>query len=134
MQLNVRQSVRLLIASALVVMFMIPADLVAQDHVVSPAELQNQVVAASQARQHNIETLQQFLSTPIAKKAMQSAQVDPQQVRTAVSALDDQDLAQLAARADKAQVDFAAGRLSDRDLIWIIVAIVVLVLIIVAVR
>jgi hypothetical protein len=134
MQLNVRQTLRLAIASALVVMFMIPADVVAQSHVVSPAELQNQVVAASQARQHNIETLKQFLSTPIAQKAMKSAQVDPRQVTTAVSALDDQDLAQLAARANKAEADFAAGSLSDRDLIWIIIGIAVIVLIIVAVR
>lgn len=134
MQLNVRQSARVMIASALVVMFMIPADLMAQSHVVSPMELQSQVVAASQTRQHNIETLQQFLSTPAAEKAMKYAQADPREVRNAVSALDDQDLAQLAARADKAQADFAAGTLSDRDLILIIVGILVIVLIIVAVR
>jgi hypothetical protein len=48
--------------------------------------------------------------------------------------LDDQELARLAARADKAQADFAAGRIEERDLILIILAIVVLVLVIVAVR
>jgi hypothetical protein len=134
MQLNVRQSVRAVIASVLAMLFPLPADLVAQDHVVSPTDLQNQVVAASQTRQHNIDTLQQFLSTPAAEKAIKSAQMDPRQVKTAVSALDDQDLAQLAARANKAQADFAAGSLSDRDLIWIVVAIAIIVLIIVAVR
>jgi hypothetical protein len=60
--------------------------------------------------------------------------VDPQQIKTAVSMLSDDDLAQLSSRAAKAQNDFAAGRLSDRDLIWIIVAVVALILIIVAVR
>jgi len=134
MQLNVRQSVRAVIASVLAMLFLVPADLVAQDHVVSPTELQKEVVAASQSRQHNLDTLQQFLSTPAAEKAIKSAQMDPRQVKTAVSALDDQDLAQLAARASKAQADFAAGTLSDRDLIWIIVVIAVIVLIIVAVR
>ncbi|HLW55388.1 MAG TPA: PA2779 family protein [Candidatus Angelobacter sp.] len=134
MQLNVRQSVRALIASVLAMLFLVPADMVAQNHVVSPADLQREVMSASQARQHNIETLQQFLSTPAAEKAIKSAQMDPRQVKTAVSALDDQDLAQLAARANKAQVDFAAGSLSDRDLIWIVVGIAVIVLIIVAVR
>jgi len=134
MQLNLRQSARVLLASALAMLFLVPSDLVAQNHVVSPTELQKEVVAASQTRQHNIETLQQFLSTPAAEKAIKSAQMDPRQVKTAVSALDDQDLAQLAARANKAQNDFAAGTLSDRDLIWIIVAIAVIVLIIVAVR
>jgi hypothetical protein len=134
MQLNLRQSARVLIASALAMLFLVPSDLVAQNHVVSPSELQKVVVAASQTRQQNIETLQQFLSTPAAEKAIKSAKMDPRQVKTAVSALDDQDLAQLAARANKAQNDFAAGSLSDRDLIWIIVAIAVIVLIIVAVR
>jgi hypothetical protein len=40
----------------------------------------------------------------------------------------------LAARADKAQADFYAGNLTERDLILIILGIAVLVLIIVAVR
>lgn len=134
MQLNVRQSIRVMIASVLAMLFLLPADLVAQSHVVSPTELQQQVMAASQRRQHNIDALQQFLSTPAAEKAIKSAKMDPRQVKTAVSALDDQDLAQLAARADKAQANFAAGSLSDRDLLLIIVAIAVIVLIIVAVR
>jgi len=60
--------------------------------------------------------------------------VDPRQVTTAVSTLNDQELSQLAARADKAQADFAAGNLSERDLILIILGIAILVLIIVAVR
>jgi hypothetical protein len=70
----------------------------------------------------------------MAEKAMKSGQVNPEQVRAAVSTLSDQDLAQLSARAQKAQVDFAAGNLTDRDLILIILGIAVLVLIIVAVR
>jgi CHASE3 domain sensor protein len=60
--------------------------------------------------------------------------MDPRQVTTAVSTLNDQELSQLAARADKAQADFAAGNLSERDLILIILGIAILVLIIVAVR
>ena len=121
-------------AVVLATLFFVPADLVAQSHVVTPADLQKEVVAASQARQRNLEAVQQFLSTPAAEKAMKSAQVDPKEVRTAVSTLNDQELARLAARADKAQADFAAGRIEERDLILIILAIVALVLIIVAVR
>ena len=44
------------------------------------------------------------------------------------------ELAQLAARSAKAQADFAAGTLSNRDLIWIVVIIAGVILIIVAVR
>jgi hypothetical protein len=135
MPLNLRPAVRTLIASVLVAFFLIPSDLMAQQtHVVSPADLQKEITAASQARQQNLKTLEQFLSTPTAEKAMKSAKIDARQVKQAVSALDDQELARLAARADKAQVDFAAGALSERDLIWIILAIAALVLIIVAVR
>ena len=122
------------IVVVLVVLLFVPAYLVAQSHVVTPADLQKEVVAASQSRQHNLETVQRFLSTPTAEKAIESAHIDVQQVRTAVSTLDDQELARLAARADKAQADFAAGRIEQRDLILIILAIVVLVLVIVAVR
>jgi hypothetical protein len=60
--------------------------------------------------------------------------MDAERVKHAVSTLSDAELAQLAARADKAQADFAAGTLSDRDLIIILVAIAALILIIVAVR
>ena len=134
MSFGLRQSVRTLIACLFVIFFAIPPDALAQNHVVSPADLQKEMAKATQARQHNLETLNQFLSTPAAEKALKSARMDAQQVKTAVATLNDDDLAQLSARATKAQADFAGGRLSDRDLILIIVAIAVLILIIVAVR
>ena len=134
MQFDLRQFLRAVIATVLVALFIVPTDALAQSHVVSPADLQKQAVAASQVRQNNLETVQRFLSTSSAEKAMKSAKMDPQQVKTAVSTLSDQDLAQLAARADKAQADFAAGNLSERDLVLIILGVAVLILIIVAVR
>jgi Flp pilus assembly protein TadB len=128
------QFVRALAAGMLALAFVIPQDALAQSHVVSPSELQSAAVASTQARQHNLDTLQHFVSTPTAEKALKSAHLDAQQVKNAVSQLNDQDLAQLASRANKAQSDFAAGRLSDRDLIIILVCIAALILIIVAVR
>jgi hypothetical protein len=118
----------------LAVVFMIPQDGLAQSHVVSPTELQSAAVASTQARQRNLEMLQQFVASPSAEKALKSAHLDAQQVKNAVSRLNDQELAQLASRANKANADFAAGTLSDRDLIIILVAIAALILIIVAVR
>src|SRR6476620_810402 len=134
MHFDLRQSLRMAIATVLVTLFIVPTEALAQSHVVSPADLQNEVVAASQVRQHNLESVQHLLSTPAAEKALKSAKMDPQQVTTAVSTLNDQELAQLAARADKAQADFAAGNLNERNLILIILGIAILVLIIVAVR
>lgn len=127
-------SLRNLTACILVAVFAVPVNLMAQDHVVSTAELQKQVVAATQARQRNLKTLGQFLSSARAEKAIKSAGMDPVRVQTAVSTLNDQDLARLATKASRAQADFAAGALSDRDLILIILGIAALILIIVAVR
>ncbi len=135
MHFVLRQSVRMVVALVLLTLFIVvPTDLLAQSHVVSPADLQKQVLSASQVREHNLQTVTDFLSTPTAEKALKSSHINPQEVRTAVSTLNDRELADLASRADKAQADFAAGNLSDRDLILIILGIAVLVLIIVAVR
>jgi hypothetical protein len=129
-----RQFVRVATAGTLAVVFMIPQDSIAQSHVVNPAELQSAVVASTAARQKNVETLRAFVSSPTAERALKSAHIDGSQVKDAVSRLTDQELTQLAARANKAQADFAAGSLSDRDLIIILVCIAALILIIVAVR
>lgn len=134
MRFSVWQPVRTLMAGVLAVFFAFPSNLAAQAHVVSPADLQKETVAASQTRQRNLETVAQFLSSPRAQKALKSAHMDPTQVKTAVSSLSDQELAQLASRSTKAQADFAAGRIDDRDLLIILVAIAALILIIVAVR
>ena len=134
MQFDFRQSLRAAVAIVLVGIFILPTEALAQSHVVSPADLQKQAVAASQARQQNLEAVQNLLSTPMAEKAMKSAKIDARQVKTAVTSLDDQELAQLASRANKAQADFSAGDLSTRDITLIILGIAVLILIIVAVR
>ena len=129
-----RQSMRAMTGCFLIAMFAVPSNVWAQAHVVGSTDLQQATVAATQARQKNLETVSRFVSSPAAEKALRSAHMNPAQVKTAVSALTDQELAKLAARADKAQKDFAAGTLTDRDLIIILVAIAALILIIVAVR
>jgi hypothetical protein len=134
MRFDLEQSVRVVTACLLATIFAVPPSLLAQAHLVSPSDLQKELVTATQLRQHNLETVRQFVSSDMAKKALKSAHMDPEQVKNAVSTLSDQELAQLAARADKAQADFVAGNMSDRDLIIIILAIAALILIIVAVR
>lgn len=125
--------VRAAAACCLIVTFSVPRTWAAQ-HLVSPEELRKATLAVTQARQQNIVTIQQFLSSDQAQKALKNAHMNPQQVKEAVSGLSDQELAQLASRASKAQADFAAGTLSDRDLIIILIAVAALILIIVAVR
>jgi len=101
---------------------------------VSPTALQSAAADASRTAQQNRDTLDRFFSSGKATKALEASHMNPQQVRSAVAALNDRELAQLATRASKAQSDFAAGRLDDRDLLIILVAIAALILIIVAVR
>lgn len=127
---------RALTAAVLAAVFTVPPTLLAQapDHLVPPSALQQAAVNASRARRQNAETLQKFFSSPEAQKALDSARLNPREVNKAVSGLSDQELAQLAQRANKAQSDFAAGNLSDRDLLIILVGIAALILIIVAVR
>lgn len=119
----------------LVALIALPSLLSAQTHVVEPTDLQKEVLAATNARQRNVETITSVLSsTPATQKALAAAGMDPAQVKTAVSFLDDRELARLAARAQAVQADFAAGRLSDRDLLLLLLGFAALILIIVAVR
>lgn len=134
MHFGVKQSARTLLACSLISIFAVQPSVVAQSHVVSPTELQKQAVSATQTREQNIEKVQRLLSSKQGEQAIKAVRANPEQVKAAVSRLDDAELARLAARADKAQADFAAGNLSDRDLIIILLAIVALILIIVAVR
>src|SRR5258707_11206190 len=86
-----------------------PGATLAQDHVVSPGEIQKDTAGASSARQHHVQQLDGFLSSKEAQQALKSAHMDGQEVKAAVQQLDDEDLARLSARAEKAQRDFAAG-------------------------
>ncbi|HZQ24700.1 MAG TPA: PA2779 family protein [Terriglobales bacterium] len=133
MQRNLQQ-VSQAVITCILLLFTLSPSLMAQTHVVSPSELQKQISEASQARQQNLGKVQQFLSTETAQKALQTAHIDSSEVKNAVSTLSDSELAQLAAKADKAQHDFAAGALDNRDIIYIILGVAVLILIIVAVR
>ena len=134
MRFDLRQSARVVIACVLVTIFSVPPSLLAQTHVVSPADLQKELISATQQRELNVEKVRQFLSSETAQKALKTAHMNPEQVKTGVASLSDAELAQLASRAEKAQADFVAGTLSDRDLLLIILGIAALVLIIIAVR
>jgi hypothetical protein len=111
-----------------------PQGAIAQDHVVPSSQVQKDVQAAGETRKKNLADVNSFLGTNEAKKAMADAHIDYRQVNAAVQSLSEEDLARVAAKAEQAKKDFAAGTLSDRDLILIILAVAVIVLIIVAVR
>jgi len=128
------ECIRKCAACLLVVLFTLPLTLAQTTHVVSPADLQKQTVATSQARQQNLQKVRDFLADPAATETLKKAHIDTEQVKKAVSQLDNQELAQLAARADKAQHDFAAGYLSTLDIALIILGVALIILIIVVAK
>jgi Flp pilus assembly protein TadB len=132
MRFDFWQSIRLLAACFLLTLC--ATGILAQTHVVSPSDIHKELVNAAQTREQNLQKVKGLFSSDETRKAMEAAQISPERVNTAVETLSDEELARLAARADKADKDFAAGRISDRDLLIIILGIAALVLIIVAVR
>ncbi len=132
MRFDLWQSVRLLAACFLLTLC--ATGILAQTHVVSQADIHKELVNTAQTRQKNLEKTRRLFSSDETRKAMEAAQISPEKVDAAVSTLSDEELSRLASRADKLDQDFAAGRLSDRDLLIVLVGIAALVLIIVAVR
>ena len=118
-------------AAALLLSFsmLAPQQIVAQNHVVPPAQIQNDLSSSSATRQQNEKQLKSFLSMQEMQQAMKAKGINPQQVTNAVSQLNNADLARLAAKSQKAQRDFAAGTigLGIFTLIGIIVVVVILV-------
>lgn len=108
-----------------------PQAMIGQNHVVSPGQIQNDVTSSSAMRQRNEQELRGFLSRKEIQKAMKSEGVNPQQVTNAVSQLNDADLANLAARSQKAQKDYAAGLIGMG--IFTLIGIVVVAIILIAV-
>lgn len=121
-------------ASALALALAVPPAVSAQTQVVSREELRSAVLSATQTRQKNRAILDATLANPKVEKALRDGNVDIRGVRTAVASLDDAELAHLAAKATTAQADLTAGRITDRDLLIILVGIAVLILVIIAVR
>jgi hypothetical protein len=110
----------------------LPQNLWAADHVITPAELERALVDQAQARQLQIDRINTFFSTEVARQALQSASIDPQKVEQAVASLSDAELAQLTAKATQVQNDFVAGQLTGGQLVIIIVVLAVVLIIAIA--
>jgi len=127
---------RALVISTLLCLAGIPARSQGQDkqHVVSLDELKKDAASPSEVRQADEAAVRNLLSSENGQKALKSASLDLKKVDQAVSQLNDEDLSKLAQRSRQAQNDFAAGHLSDRDLLWIILIIVAVLIVALAVR
>lgn len=124
---------KLAIALAVAMLLSLPQSTFAQDHVVPPTDLQKALQTSTETRQKEINQIDQFLSSKEAQGALDSAHIDLQQVKSATRMLSDSDLARIAARTQQIQHDFAAGA-SNRDLLWLIVLGVVIIILILVLR
>ncbi|PYT50596.1 MAG: hypothetical protein DMG44_05920 [Acidobacteria bacterium] len=124
MHFRVKVCVSILAIAALFVSAEIPARAQDKQHVVSLSDLNKDAALPAQTRQSN----------EAGQKAFKSVNLDYQKVDKAVGQLSDEDLAKLAERSRQAQSDFAAGRIPDRDLLWIIVISIGIIVLVVALR
>ena len=134
MHSRLKLSVSLLGLAALFVAAEVPARAQDQQHVVSLSDLNKDASRPAQTRQANEQAVRTLLSSEQGQKALQSAKLDYQKVDKAVGQLSDEDLTKLAERSRQAQADFAAGRISDRDLLWIILIAIGIIVLAVALR
>ena len=134
MHFCVKVCVSMLAMAALLGLAGTPARAQDKQHVVSLSDLNKDAAQPAQTRQANEEAVRTLLSSDQAQKALKSADLDYQKVDKAVGQLSDEDLAKLAARSRRAQSDFAAGRISDRDLLWIIVVALGIIVLAVVLR
>ncbi len=112
----------------------VPAGAQDKQHVVSLNDLNKDAARPAQTRQSNEQAVRTLLSSDQAQKALKSSNLSYQQVDKAVDQLNDEDLAKLAERSRHVQSDFAAGRISDRDLLWIIVIALAIIVLAIALR
>ena len=134
MHFRVKMCVSMLAIAPLFGVAAVPAGAQDKQHVVSLSDLNKDAARPAQTRQSNEEAVRTLLSSDQAKKALKSANLGHQKVDNAVGQLSDEDLAKLAERSRQAQRDFAAGRISDRDLLWIIVIALAIIVLAVALR
>jgi hypothetical protein len=111
-----------------------PARAQGKQHVVSLSDLGKEAARPAQTRQANEEAVRTLLSSGQGQKALKSAKLDYQKLDKAVGQLSDEDLSRLAERSRQAQADFAAGTISNRDMLWIIIIALGIIILALALR
>jgi hypothetical protein len=117
----------------LAVVFPVMSAIAQESHVVPLAELHRDAAAVTASREANLQKVERFVSSETAQKALHAVKLDGNQVTAALPLLGDEELAQLASRADQAQADFAAGALTNQQITYIIIALATAVIILVIV-
>lgn len=134
MSRSCRQTFSLLMTLALGIVCLLPPNLPAQDHIVTPADLHQAIKVATRDRQQNLTRVENFFSEAPVKRALKAAKIDDVQVKKAIPALSDEELARLASSTAGVQQDFAAGSLTNEQLTYIVIALATAVIVILIVE
>ena len=118
----------------LAVIFPVMSVVAQENHLVPLTELHRDVAANTASRQANLEKVERFFSSQNAQQALRTVKLDGNQVTAALPLLGDEELAQLASRADRARSDFAAGALTNQEITYILIALATAVIILVIVK
>jgi hypothetical protein len=101
-------------------------------HVVSLGELNSAAAGLSETRRANEAEIRHLFASVDGEKALKTANVEYAKIDRAVSSMSDEDVARISDRARAIDRDFAAGNLTDHDLLVIlIIALIVIILIVV---
>ena len=113
--------------------FIASQNVFAEEHVVSSGELRQRLQAASGKREQNLAQFDKLLSHDSVRGALETARLNPGQVRNAAAMLTDDELSRLADRSAKVERDLAAGSLTNQQLTYIVIALATAVIILVIV-
>jgi hypothetical protein len=104
------------------------------NHLVTSAELRQELVKHSLNRQSSLGSLERLFSRPEVARTFEKSIGSPKRIMQAAAVLSDDELARLAEKARGIDADFAAGALSNQELTYIVIALgtAVLILVIIA--
>jgi len=100
----------------------------AEEHLVPAAELEQEVAERAADRERDLATVDGLFERSETVRTIEQAGFDPEQVREAVPLLDDETLAELAARAREIDGDVEGGLLGTLVLLLLLAILLVVLL------
>jgi hypothetical protein len=105
-----------------------------QGGVVTSSELHDAIRKASDQKQKDLAQVRSFFDEARVRDALSKGGIQSDRIEKAVSTLDADSIARLAAQTSKIQNDFAAGSLTNQQLTYIVIALATAVIVLVAVK
>ena len=105
-----------------------------QGPIVTQDELKQALVNSAKTRKENLDQVRNFFSSEAAVKALKSANIDSKRLDKAVSTMNSEELAKLAATTRHIESDFAAGSLTNEQITYILIALATAVIVLILVH